>query len=49
LAATIPNARLVTIPSAGHLSNLEEPVAFTTAVHEFLQSLPGEGGVARTV
>jgi len=49
LVAVIPNARLVTIPAAGHFSNLEEPVAFTNAVREFLHSLPGEGGVARTV
>ena len=49
LAATIPNARLVTIPDVGHLSNLEDPVAFTNAVREFLTALPSEGGVARTV
>ena len=49
LAGGIPNARLVTIPDAGHLSNLENPVAFTNAVREFLDALPTDGGVARTV
>jgi pimeloyl-ACP methyl ester carboxylesterase len=49
LAAAIPNARLVIIPEAGHLSNLENPVAFTNAVRDFLTALPTEGGVARTV
>jgi pimeloyl-ACP methyl ester carboxylesterase len=49
LAVGIPNARLVTIPDAGHLSNLENPVAFTNAVREFLDALPADGGVARTV
>jgi 3-oxoadipate enol-lactonase len=49
LASTIPNARLVTIPAAGHFSNLENPVAFTDAVREFLDALPADGGVARTV
>jgi len=49
LAGGIPNARLVTIPDAGHLSNLEDPVAFTNAVREFLDALPADGGVARTV
>jgi len=49
LATGIPNARLVTIPDAGHLSNLENPVAFTNAVREFLDGLPQDGGVARTV
>jgi pimeloyl-ACP methyl ester carboxylesterase len=49
LASQIPNARLVTIPGAGHLSSLENPVAFTSAVREFLDGLPAEGGVARTV
>ena len=49
LASQIPNARLVTIPGAGHLSNLENPVAFAAAVREFLDGLPSDGGVARTV
>lgn len=49
LAENIPNARLVTISDAGHLSNLENPTAFTNALREFLDGLPADGGVARTV
>jgi len=37
MAAAIPGARLVVIPGAGHLSNLEQPEAFNTAIREFLQ------------
>jgi pimeloyl-ACP methyl ester carboxylesterase len=40
LAQGIPGARLVTIESAGHLSNWEEPEAFNAAVRSFLRSLP---------
>lgn len=36
LADAIPHSRLVVIPSAGHLSNLEQPEAFNGAVREFL-------------
>jgi 3-oxoadipate enol-lactonase len=32
----IANSRLVEIPGAGHLSNLENPEAFNAAVEEFL-------------
>lgn len=49
LASGIPNARLVTVPAAGHLSNLENPAVFNTAVREFLDTLPPDGGVSRTV
>jgi len=35
MAAAIPHARLVIIPNAGHLSNLEQPEAFEVAVREF--------------
>jgi len=49
LVETIPNARLVAIPGAGHLSNLENATAFNTAVREFLYTLPAEQGPARTV
>jgi 3-oxoadipate enol-lactonase len=49
LAEAIPNARLVTIPGAGHLSNLENESAFNAAVREFLKSFPAEQGPARTV
>ena len=36
LAAAIPNARLVSIPGAGHLSNLEKPDAFNAAIADFM-------------
>lgn len=39
LAAGIANAQLVTIPNAGHMSNLEEPAAFNTAAAAFLRQL----------
>jgi 3-oxoadipate enol-lactonase len=39
LAEAIPNARLVVIPNAGHLSNLEQPDAFNAAVRGFLVSM----------
>ena len=32
MQAAIPGARLVVVPRAGHLSNLESPVAFTVAI-----------------
>ena len=37
LAATIPDARLVIIPDAGHVSNQEQPATFNNAVRAFLQ------------
>jgi pimeloyl-ACP methyl ester carboxylesterase len=49
LADAIPNARLETIPVAGHLSNLERPELFTSAIRDFLDGLPEEGGPSRTV
>jgi pimeloyl-ACP methyl ester carboxylesterase len=39
LAKGIAGARLVTVPEAGHLSNLEQPAAFNRAVGEFLAGL----------
>lgn len=42
MANAIPNARLVIIPDAGHLPNLEQPDAFNDAVIDFLESLPFE-------
>jgi 3-oxoadipate enol-lactonase len=45
----IPNARLLTIPTAGHLSNLENPTAFNAGVREFLDSLPDNAGIAGPV
>lgn len=41
IAEAIPHARLVTIPGAGHLTPLENPVQFNAAVRSFLTRLPG--------
>ena len=38
MASTIPNAKLVEVSGAGHLSNLENPDAFTAAIHDFLHT-----------
>jgi pimeloyl-ACP methyl ester carboxylesterase len=38
----LSNAELVLIPGAGHLPNLENPVAFNEAVWDFLESLRNE-------
>jgi pimeloyl-ACP methyl ester carboxylesterase len=40
MAERIPNATLVTIPGAGHLSNMEQPEAFNRAVGEFMARFP---------
>jgi pimeloyl-ACP methyl ester carboxylesterase len=40
LAAGVKGARLVRIPGAGHLPNLENPAAFTEALAGFLAGLP---------
>ncbi len=39
MQAKIPGARFVEIPEAGHLSNLEQPDAFTAALGAFLNGL----------
>lgn len=39
MAERIPGARLEIIPGAGHLSNLERPAAFNTALSDFIGSL----------
>jgi pimeloyl-ACP methyl ester carboxylesterase len=39
----LPHACLVTIPDAGHLSNLEAPEAFSRALNDFLDGVPGRG------
>jgi 3-oxoadipate enol-lactonase len=36
LAAIIPEAKLETIPGAGHISNLERPAEFNRIVEEFI-------------
>jgi 3-oxoadipate enol-lactonase len=38
MLARIPSARLVSIPAAGHLSNLEQPDAFLAALLDFLHA-----------
>jgi pimeloyl-ACP methyl ester carboxylesterase len=43
MAKRLPHARLVTIPDAGHLSNLETPEAFSRALHDFLDGVTGLG------
>ncbi len=40
MAAAVKGARLVRIPGAGHLSNLEAPAAFNAALSAFVDSLP---------
>ncbi|HLF28331.1 MAG TPA: alpha/beta fold hydrolase [Anaerolineae bacterium] len=39
LAKAIPGSKLVFIPNAAHLSNVENPEAFNAAVREFIQKL----------
>jgi 3-oxoadipate enol-lactonase len=38
-AASIPQCKIVKIPRAGHISNLENPEAFNKSVYNFLNSL----------
>jgi 3-oxoadipate enol-lactonase len=38
-AARIPGAQFITIPNAGHLSNLEQPEAFLQGIDGFLRSV----------
>lgn len=40
MAASIPGARLETIPDAAHLANLEQPERFAAAIRSFLHQLP---------
>jgi pimeloyl-ACP methyl ester carboxylesterase len=39
MAGAIPGAKLVIVPGAGHLANLEQPDAFNAALIEFLNTL----------
>jgi pimeloyl-ACP methyl ester carboxylesterase len=39
IAGRVPDSRVVTIPAAGHLSNLENPAAFNGAIITFLSNL----------
>ncbi len=40
MARTVPGARFVEIPDAGHLVHLEQPVAWRVVVERFLDDLP---------
>lgn len=40
MAAAIPGARLEKLVGAGHLSNLEQPIPFNSALHDFLSRVP---------
>jgi 3-oxoadipate enol-lactonase len=40
IAKAVKGARLVTVPNAGHLANLENPAAFEAALLPFLDALP---------
>jgi 3-oxoadipate enol-lactonase len=40
IAAALPNASLVRIAGAGHLSNLEQGMAFEASIEDFLAGLP---------
>jgi pimeloyl-ACP methyl ester carboxylesterase len=42
MARKIPGATKVTIPDAGHASNLHQPAAFNRAVQDFLEGLPAK-------
>jgi pimeloyl-ACP methyl ester carboxylesterase len=35
----IPNSKLILIPDAGHLPNIEQPHQFNQAVREFIKSV----------
>ncbi len=39
MAAKIPGAKYTVLPSAGHLSNLEQPDAFNAVLKDFLEAL----------
>lgn len=47
MADALPQAKLVTIPGAGHLSPVEDPAAVSKAILDWLSaSAPGSGGAA---
>jgi len=39
MAQAVPQSRLVVLPHAGHLSNMEQPVAFNSAIRDFLATM----------
>jgi 3-oxoadipate enol-lactonase len=38
MAAAVPGAKLVILPNAGHLANVEQPEAFNDALKAFLNA-----------
>jgi hypothetical protein len=48
MAAKIPGAQKVVIPSAGRAVNVDQPQAFVDVVVPFLKDLPQEAGRERT-
>ena len=42
MAKALPSAKLVVVPGAGHLPNLEQPEIFNDAVRDFLEIFYGE-------
>ncbi|MBI5260435.1 MAG: alpha/beta fold hydrolase [Bradyrhizobium sp.] len=48
MAAKIPGARKIVIPSAGHAVNIDQPLPFLDAVLPFLEALPREPGAERS-
>mgnify|MGYP006267483793 CR=1 FL=1 len=44
IARTIPGAKLVILPRAGHMANMEQPTAFNAALEEFLGARVGTAG-----
>jgi pimeloyl-ACP methyl ester carboxylesterase len=43
MAETLPNAELMVIPRAGHLSAVEQPELFNEAISEFVSALARTG------
>ena len=48
MAAKIPGAQKVVVPSAGHAVNIDQPQAFVDVAVLFLKNLPQEAGRERT-
>ena len=38
LSEALPGSRYVELPGAGHISNLDQPQAFTKAIQDFLKA-----------
>ena len=48
LNAGIPGSKFIEIPGAGHISNMENPAAFTRTLKDFLTRVGAEKGVRLT-